>query len=210
MSNEMNFGLEQPPTKTKRKNFNRNNRGDRKPGDFYETPYSMTRQLLNVEWFSTGEVILEPASGAGAIATVLNNSGYSIIATDFIYTGDDFLIFNDRVAYIITNPPFSLAFEFVQKAKQVCDVKFAFLLPLDYLHGSERFEDKIFNDPEFPLSSVWIFVRRPMLGLPLRGDGKYETGMQTYAWFVWDKNHRGPPQIGWIDNREYVLNARDT
>lgn len=187
-----------------RKNFSRNNTGKRKPSDFYETPYSMTVQLVEKEFFSTGEVILEPACGNGAIVDILRDFRYAILAND-LSTGHNFLTFNDHVAYIITNPPFSLAFEFVQKAKQCCDVKFAFLLPLDYLHGLERFSNGIFDQ----LARVWVFVRRPMLGDPLRKDGKYRTGMQTYAWFVWDKYYKGPPQIDWIDNREFVLNKQD-
>jgi hypothetical protein len=200
----MNFEFDQQQPTKKRKNFSKNNTGKRRAGDFYETPYSMTRQLFDVEWFSTGEIVLEPACGDGAITRVMSDLGFGVISTD-LSLGDDFLTFDDRVAYIVTNPPFSMAFEFVQKAKARCDVKFAFLLPLDYLHGLERFEHNIFEG----LANVWVFVRRPMLGDPLRPDGKYRTGMQTYAWFVWDRGHRGPPQIGWIDNREFVLNARD-
>jgi hypothetical protein len=47
--------LEAESGKRPRKNFSRNNRGDRKPGDFYETPYNMTRQLFDVEWFGKNE-----------------------------------------------------------------------------------------------------------------------------------------------------------
>jgi hypothetical protein len=125
--------------------------------------------------------------------------------------GSDFLAFKpDReFAYVITNPPFSIAFQFVKKAMQIASSKIAFLLPLDYLHGLERFEEHIFTNKEFPLARIWTFVRRPMLGDILRGDGKYRTGMQTYAWFIWDKSHKGQPQIGWIDNREFVLKKGD-
>ena len=41
----------------------------------------------------------------------------------------DFLLEYGNYDYIITNPPFSIAYEFVQKAKQVATKKFAFLLP---------------------------------------------------------------------------------
>ncbi len=187
------------------KNFSANNvGGKRREGDFYETPYSITQQLLNVESF--GDVVLEPAAGSGAIARVLLANGIYPVERD-MSTGDDFLQSSEQFQFIVTNPPFSKAFEFVQHAKKICTQKFAFLLPLAYLHGEKRFQH-IYQDTEFPLARVHIFTRYPMLGDPLRQDGKYRTGMLVYAWYVWDKNHVGSPTIHWISNQEYILNAR--
>lgn len=195
-------------SETKGKNYSRNNAsGQRKASDLYETPYSMTRQLLEVEKFNYRKWAFEMASGNGAIVRVLRDSFDSVIEND-ISDGIDSLTWPAHMPYVITNPPYSLAFEFIQHAKRIVTKKFAFLLPLTYLQGQERF-DKVYQDKKFPLARVWVFIRYPMLGDPLREDGKYRTGMQTYAWFIWDKQHRGPPQIGWIDNREFVLTARD-
>jgi hypothetical protein len=197
------------PSKPKGKNYSRNNAsGERKASDLYETPYSMTRQLLEVEKFDYRKRVFEMASGNGAQVKVLREKFEQVIENDISY-GLDSLVWPAKMPYVITNPPYSLAFEFIQHAKRITTKKFAFLLPLTYLQGQARF-DKIYQDRRFPLARVHVFIRYPMLGDPLREDGKYRTGMQTYAWFVWDKNHRGPPNIGWIDNREYVLNARDT
>lgn len=188
-----------------RKNFSRNNTGKRKASDLYETPHSMTRQLLDVEPFS--EWILEPAAGHGAISSVLRARGWEVVEDDINEgPGGDFLVRIGHAPCIITNPPYTLALQFILKARQVATWKFAFLLPIDYLHGNERYR-RVFQDTEFPLARVWVFTRRPMLGEPLRDDGKYHTGMQTYAWFVWDRYHRGPATIGWIDNQEFVLKA---
>ena len=49
----------------KGKNYSCNNTGKRKKSDFYETPYSLTEQLLEVEKLSGS--ILEPARGNGEI-----------------------------------------------------------------------------------------------------------------------------------------------
>jgi 23S rRNA G2445 N2-methylase RlmL len=124
---------------------------------------------------------------------------------------DDFCShnFSEKFDFIITNPPFSLAYEFIQKAKQIATHKFAFLLPLSYLHGKTRF-DEIWSDRNFPLSRIYVFVRYPMLGNKLRIDGKYKTGMMVYAWYVWDKNTiNKEPIIKWIDNHKYVIGARN-
>jgi hypothetical protein len=202
------FQLEAHEPQTK--NFSRNNvMGKRHGKDFYETPYSMTQQLLDAEPFGTYMLpVLEPAAGAGAIVRVLERNGLSVVSNDLHADGGkDFLLWPDSSAVaIITNPPYGLSIDFILKAKRVCLDKFAFLLPTDYLHGLDRFE-RVWQETEFPLARMLTFVRRPMLGEPLREDGTYGTGMQTYAWFVWDHAHKGAPEIGWINNQEFVRGA---
>lgn len=194
--------------KNKGKNFSCNNAdGKRKKSDFYETPYSITRQFLQKEGVDKLQgKILEPSCGNDAIVKVLNEFGLNVIGKD-LSTGQNFLEEEEKYDAIITNPPFSLAHEFVQKCKDLTNY-FALLLPLSYLHGKSRF-DSIYSDATFPLSRVYVFTRYPMLGDALREDGKYKTGMMVYAWFVWDKNTVGKePVIKWIDNNEFVLNIK--
>jgi hypothetical protein len=186
------------------KNFSCNNvEGKRKESDFYETPFSITRHLLNHEEFHGS--ILEPACGFGAITTVLTEHNYTHTAYD---KETDFLKETKQYSNIITNPPYSLAFEFITKAKEVATNKFAMLLPLSYLHGKKRY-DKIWTDIDYPLARVYIFTRYPMLGDPLRVDGKYRTGMMVYAWFVWDSKCWDEPTIRWIDNNMDVIGKGD-
>jgi len=192
---------------SKGKNFSTNNAsGKRKESDFYETPFSITQQFLDVEKIEH-ENIWEPSCGDGAISKVLEKNGYSVLSTDLRH-GQDFLCSDESDEYraIVTNPPFSLANDFIRKSKLVSDY-FALLLPLSYLHGKKRF-DEIYSDTNFPLARIYVFTRYPMLGDKLRDDGKYRTGMMVYAWYVWDKGHSGPPTIGWIDNHEYVIGSR--
>ena len=59
------------------KNFSGNTNKKRSKSDFYQTPYSITRRLLEVEKFKGR--ILEPASGAGAIR-IGARWGYMILA----------------------------------------------------------------------------------------------------------------------------------
>jgi len=190
------------------KNFSCNNEGKRKKSDFYETPYSITRQFLELEPPPLEWKILEPAAGSGAMTKVIKE--FSSNVTEYKFEqGKDFLIENEKFDFIITNPPFSLAYEFIQKAKQVANHKFALLLPLSYLHGKTRF-DNVWSDKKFPLSHIYVFVRYPMLGNKLREDGKYKTGMMVYAWYVWDKSTTNKePIIKWIDNHKYVIGARN-
>jgi len=216
--------------KKKGKNFSGNTgtvKGTRNKSDFYQTPYSMTEQLLENEKFDYNKTILDPACGDGAIARILDkyfkytkysdinyNNSFDMEYHDFINI-DSFYIFD----YIICNPPYSLAFEFIQKAKEIAKEKFAMLLPLNYLHSQKRYEAKLFTDPEYPLTKIYVFTRYPLLTDSVREDGKYNTGMMVYMWAIWEniqyKLSKIPddqygscspfPIIKWIDNNKYVL-----
>lgn len=180
--------------KVKGKNFSCNNMGKRKKSDFYETPYSITQQLLEKEQIIGS--VLEPACGQGAISSLLHCISYDI--------EKDFFTETKQYDVVITNPPFSLAQEFILKAKQIAKKKIIFFLPLAYLHGKKRY-DTIWTDKLFPLARIYVFTRYPMLGEKLRKDGKYHTGMMVYAWYIWEKKYKGKPIIKWIDNNKYVI-----
>jgi len=188
----------------KGKCFSAVNRGQRKKSDFYETPYSMTEQLYMAEEFNSCDCC-DPACGNRAIGKVLRHRFNGFYESDIKF-GDDFLnSSDDEMTTIITNPPFSLAHEFIQKAKSIYTDKIAFLLPVSYLHGQKRYEDKIFSE----LKCIYVFTRYPMLGEQLREDGKYHTGMIAYAWYIWTKGWKKEPVIKWIDNQKYVIGKND-
>jgi hypothetical protein len=192
----------------KGKNFSCNNIGQRKKSDFYETPYCLTQELLNRVKLSAP--ILEPACGDKAIVKVLFENDYSEDEIDYydIKDGQDFLLEKRKYRTIITNPPYSLAFQFIQKAKQLCN-DFYFLLPLSYLHGKQRL-DYIYSDKTFPLNCIYVFDRYPMLGDPLRKDMKIRTGMVVFAWYHFSKKPEySEPIIRWIDIQKYILSKKD-
>ena len=196
-------------SKKKGKNFSANNAtGKRKKSDFYETPYTLTRKFLDVEYFNKNSTVCEPACGGGAITRVLKEHWEDDKITAYDQE-TNFLWETGEYDYIITNPPFSIAFEFIQRAKLVAKSKFAFLLPLSYLHGKKRF-DEIYSDRTYGLEKVYVFTRYPMLGEALREDGKYNTGMMVYAWYVWTNGYSGLPTVDWLDNNEDVLSKKDS
>lgn len=189
----------------KGKNFSCNNVGQRKKSDFYETPSCLTIKLL--ELVKLKEPILEPACGNGAIVKILLKEYENVDFYD-IKHGQDFLSETNKYKTIITNPPYSLAFQFIQKAKTLCN-DFYFLLPLSYLHGKQRL-DYIYSDKIFPLNCIYVFDRYPMLGEPLRKDNKIHTGMMVYAWYHFSKKPEyKEPLIRFIDIQKYILNKKD-
>lgn len=191
----------------KGKNYSCNNKVEkRNKNDFYQTPYSITRHLLNNETFNYNLEILEPCCGNNAIVNILkekwndNLITYYDIEKDFLTETE-----TDKYSYIILNPPYRLAYDFILKCKEVCKKKFAMLLPLNYLHGKKRY-DNIYCDINYPLKKVYIFTRYPLLTSDdVREDGCYNTGMMVYAWFIFEKDYIGKTEIDWIDNNNDVL-----
>lgn len=205
--------LQFTPTPVVGKNFSKNSpKGKRKESDFYETPYSLTSLFLD-EFKDMGKKdhILEPAMGEGAMYRVLSEKGYQwLTAYDLYlphYPNIDF--FDEKKSYdwIFTNPPYSLAHEWIRHAKTLATKGVALLLPLNYLHGQRRYED-FWQDQDYPLTDVYVFTRYAWLGDPLRDDGKFRTGMQAYAWYVWRPfPMHGAPRLHWLNNNAYVLST---
>jgi hypothetical protein len=91
------------------------NRGSvRNERDFYPTPLAAFRgvlPLLEKSW-----IHWEPAQGDGRLVDSMMRFGITAWGTD-LETGHDFLTRKNKEDVIITNPPFSLAFEFCKVAK---------------------------------------------------------------------------------------------
>ncbi|WP_201159425.1 hypothetical protein [Rhodoplanes elegans] len=169
-------------------------RGD----DFYATPPVAVEALLQVERLP--RLIWEPACGDGAIVNVLRAAGYDVAATDLVdrgcpdsAAGIDFLMEHRApagVQCIVTNPPFKLAEEFVVKALDLCP-RVIMLLRLAFLESERR--SSILDCGR--LARVHCFSRR----IPMMHRGGYEgkkignSGM-AFAWFVWNRDHRGPTE----------------
>lgn len=193
--------------------------GEREKDDFYPTPTYAIEKLLEVEEFEP--IVWEPACGDGAISKVLaktfapnscGGAGYKTVSSDIVdrgygeHLGEDFdflklttpaslnpLLQGDFD--IITNPPFKYGLQFVLQAKKFATNKIAMFLKLSFLAGVER-KKILYSDRNFPLARVYIFSGRVPIwknGIPCKN-----SGMIDFAWFVWDKNHKGQPTFDWI------------
>lgn len=124
-------------------------RTDREVNDFYATPPDAVRLLLDRESFAPN--VWECACGQGHIAKVLEEYGYKVKATDLIDRGygeggKDFLVCDEHFnGDIITNPPYTLALEFVKHSLELIPEgnKVAMLLKIQFLEGKAR---KLFFD----------------------------------------------------------------
>ena len=183
------------------KAFGHSSEKNRNKNDYYPTPYSMTKQLLQNYPLDTHWNYYDPATGeAEAIEKVFKENGLKIAGNDII-NGANLLQDKREYDFIVTNPPYNLADEFVEKARENSKHGFAMLLRTNFLSGQKRFEAGRFEN----LKRVMIFTRMPDLNSELREDGKYRTAMIVYAWFVWEHSYSGNPEISWIDNQKFVL-----
>lgn len=163
---------------------------DRNKTDFYETPPEVTTALLDFleaagHLHPSKDVIWEPACGAGKMAEVMRTAGYDVICTDlndFGYgmSGVDFLESSQRCDWIITNPPFNQAAEFIRHA---LDLGFpcAFLLKSQFWHASSRLQLFRDNPPSYVLPLTW----RPDF---LYGAKSGSPTMEV-IWTVWAGDH---------------------
>lgn len=171
---------------------------DREVDDFYSTPRSVVEQLLAVEHFDGA--IWEPACGDGAISRVLQDCGHEVVSTDLVdrgygQHGIDFLMeYKPLARNVLTNPPFKLGTEFANHALGLVEGKVAMLLKIGFLEGPTR--EALHHN----LTRVWVIRRRVTF---LKGGKEFSRsngkgGIHTYAWFVWDRTHRGPVTLGWL------------
>lgn len=147
--------------------------------DFYPTPPDATQALIDFLKIPRGRTIWEPAVGKGDLANVLRANWYFVIGTD-IQTGTDFLTCDVVPCdWIITNPPFSLAEQFIRKCVEF-KKPFALLLKSQYWHAKSRLSLFREHPPRYVLPLTW----RPDFLFKTRGKG---SPLMDVMWVVWDE-----------------------
>ena len=166
--------------------------------DLYSTSPCATEALLRVERLD--HWLWEPCAGRGAIVNVLRDRAHAVIASDLIgYDGFDLHFVGDFLAQtkapvgcdsIVSNPPYQIADKFARHALDLVP-KVYLLLRLAFLESTRRSEIL----EKRGLARVHVFRNR----LPfLHRDGwtgpRVRSAM-AFAWFCWDRSHRGPATI---------------
>jgi hypothetical protein len=170
---------------------------ERKPSDFYPTPYDVTESIMPVVRSLIGleGKIWEPCCGNMDMSRVLEWHGYEVTSTDIRDTGQgiggfDFLNDDPEEKWgwipdpemIVMNPPFSLAEEFILRALQYTP-NVACLMKIDYWNAARRMKLWRENMPQFFLPLTW----RPAFLAKERGNSP----LMNCAWCVWTRpEHR--------------------
>lgn len=200
-----------------------NRGGERRKDDLYETPEWLTHalldELLQRRPGLTTMPAFEMAAGNGAIVRVMRR--YNDIWPIWIqelslsrairikrnygvghHSYGDFLatiprepdnIFSQKWGLLITNPPFSLAYEFVEHSLKYMNEQstLALLMPLTFLGSADRVNYNQKREYEILISPV-----RPSF----TDDGK--TDAMVYGWFLWGYGAR-PGEWSVLDVSEY-------
>lgn len=174
--------------------------------DDFPTPCWATRALCNLleGEFSCldGLTAWEPAAGRGYMAKPLREYFKSVVASDIKDYGFplDFIFdFKDRmeppsVDWVISNPPFNAAVEFIDYGYARANIGVAMLVRSVFLESCGRYDDLFKRNP--PTIVAQFCERVPMV--KGRIDPKASTAT-SYAWFIWLKDRYClPPKLMWI------------
>ena len=174
------------------------NRGKKRmESDNYATPIKTINKFLDYWYPLNDKLILEPSAGKGNICKSIKDRHplSKIIAneirkeendnlskvSDIVYNLD-FLNFKGDMAFdlIISNPPFSLAKEFLEKCFEVANdnTDIVMLLRLAFLESRKRYDFW----QKHPVSSLYILSERPCF-INNKSDAT------AYAWFVFSKRY---------------------
>lgn len=178
--------------------------------DKYITPYSVTQQLLDTILLDKTATILEPCcSEKLCITKILEKNGFTNVTSN-IYdeTKPETDLFNldetNKFDYIITNTPYGKTIpDIIEKFKKIALKKIICLYPISTLHGTKRY-NKLWLKDDFQLKEILMFVRPPFLKDSVQEDGCYQSGINAYGWFVWEKGYDGEIMLKLIDNYAFI------
>lgn len=191
--------------------------------DYYPTHPWATRALCEVLRDEYGYALsnmtaLEPACGEGFMSRPLAEYFSDVTAhdiQDFRSTYpeqsavSDFLLNwgEQKEAYdaVITNPPFTLAEQFISRAFEVGSEIVCIFARSAFLEGGDRYESLFKNNPP---SAVYQFSERVALQ-----KGRLEekaSSATAYSWFIWIQGERGT-RLDWFPKgtRDRLLKKTD-
>lgn len=173
--------------------------------DDFPTPPWATRAFvetaLSPHYELEKQSVLEPACGRGYMSSVLNEYFGEVIASDKFGYGTnakriDFLsnyFPHDCVDWVITNPPFSKAEQFISRGLEVSRLGVAVLTRTVFIESIGRFE-RLFS-ANAPAKVFQYSERVPMVKGRVDRKASTATG---YCWCVWTSSRKGNTELGWI------------
>lgn len=162
-----------------------------------------------------GFFIWECAAGNGNLSNWLKQNSYNVVASDLKYRGCtdgsivdglDFLTtypynkFKGAAAHpfvIITNPPYSLATEFIEHALDILPEGglYIALMNITYLAGQKRYQ-RVYSKGS--LREIYVFSKR--IECWKNGEQPKDKcgSIANYAWYVFQKGYNGQPTLYWL------------
>lgn len=191
--------------------------------DFPTQPFAARAlcEWLQAECGSLGQLeVDEPAANRGYMARPLAEYFKRVVTSDIFdyglgYQVEDYLFpGNDRETdWTITNPPFRLAQQFIEKARRTSSRGVAMFVRSAFLEGQERFGSLYSVDPPHVILQFTerVVIHRgkvvdPNIALQSTDAKTGKVKMKkpasatAYSWLVWLGPHRrnGRPEFDWI------------
>ena len=174
---------------------------DARDDDYYTTPAWAVDAILDKE--PLHGAILDAGCGDGCIGKVVEQRyPGSVVGIDLIDRGYgnapvDFLYFNSsRYNTVISNPPYKLFTEFVQRALYLGPRKVLIFARVNALESAARYQ-AIYQDN--PPQRIYLFSKRVQC---LKGGAAAGAGTGSavfYCWLVWDRKDKGrPTETYWL------------
>ena len=184
--------------------------------DFFPTPYWATRALCN--WLVKNKEPLfdcsvwEPAAGKLHMARVLQEYFGEVQCSDLVDYGKGYPLYNMRDSlitpplkndsptdWVITNPPFILAEEFIKNSRSWANRGMAMLCRTAFAEGRGRYETLFKNNP--PTEMLQFVDRLTMMEGQL--PTKNVKSATCFAWFVWriPETEYYPTNLDWLQER---------
>lgn len=164
--------------------------------------------LLEKYQFNENGNWLECCVGQGHISKVIENKfNCNVDGIDIVDRGypntivSDYLTWETDKKYdnIISNPPYSLGKEFVEKSIELLNDngKLAMFLKIQFLEGDKR-EDMY---DKYPPKYIYVFRKRMATwnnGESLDPNGKKWATTMCHAWYIWEKGSTTEPVVRWL------------
>lgn len=179
---------------------------DRQNEDYYATDPHAAEMLLDIETLDKSVPIWECSAGEKHLSKVFEQNGYVVRSSDIVERVpgmeiNDFLSSENKEwdGNIITNPPYSLAAKFVEKAMEIIPdgKKVIMFLKLQFMEGKSR--RKLFE--KYPPKTIWVSSSRIMCAKNGDFDEMIAGGGSAvaYAWYVWEKGYKGDTILKWFN-----------
>ncbi len=178
----------------------------REENDYYATPDNATYSFLDCLDPEILEVlkqngVWEPSCGEGALSNILRKKGIEVkresdlIQRSYSCEIGDFLEQKDKTPLnIITNPPFKLVEDFIQKGYELLEDGnyMIYFARVQLIEGIKRFN--LFQ--KMPIKQVYVHSQRVKCekgGIPTEG-----SSAQCFIWVVIQKGYQGETTLKWI------------
>jgi hypothetical protein len=184
------------------------------PDDFPTPPWAtrgLVEHVIGKKESLAAMTCWEPACGVGHMSKVLKEYFFDVRSTDAYHYGYgailDFLATPhaaNSCDWVITNPPFRLAEEFVLRALTIARQGVAVLARSVFLESVGRYQALFRETP--PNKFAQFSERVPMVKGRLDKKASTATG---YAWLVWEKEYSQPPRLMWVPPCRKALERPD-